>query len=259
LTSPSIDGNAKLGPVASSMDVSLPASASQLFGAYNLDKQPKISTISRWRVVFTARWMPPGRLMGQIGTPSNGWIRSARRTRTVFGWAVRKRRVSANPFEGCTVEVPRTSQTRETKKEFTEAEAQTILRASDALGNPTDPGGRQAVGALAVRLLGGTGRRAYQLTQLRVQDIQHRACGHVLRITPDAGTVKTGKARTVPIFRIWSRWVCWTTSRRSRLARGSRGRCSSGVRHDLPVTPAIAMAVGVHLKAFPAVSTLARQ
>jgi hypothetical protein len=41
--------------------------------------------------------------------------------------------------------------------------------------------------------------RVGELTQLRVQDIEQRACGPVLRITPDAGTVKTGKARTVPI------------------------------------------------------------
>jgi site-specific recombinase XerC len=58
------------------------------------------------------------------------WLSAAR---TVFAWAVRKRRVPANPFEGCTVEVPRSNQTRETEKEFTEAEAQTILRASDGM------------------------------------------------------------------------------------------------------------------------------
>jgi integrase len=44
-----------------------------------------------------------------------------------------------------------------------------------------------------------TGARVGELTQLRVQDTELRACGPVLRITPDAGTVKTGKARTVPI------------------------------------------------------------
>jgi len=51
------------------------------------------------------------------------------------------------------------------------------------------------VGALAVSLLGA--RR--ELTQLRAQDIEQRTCGPILRITPDAGTVKTGKARAVPI------------------------------------------------------------
>jgi hypothetical protein len=49
-----IAGNAKLGSVTSSAGVSSSASASQLFEAYILDKQPKTSTISRWRVVFTA-------------------------------------------------------------------------------------------------------------------------------------------------------------------------------------------------------------
>jgi hypothetical protein len=42
-----------------------------------------------------------------------------------------------------------------------------------------------------------------------------------------------------PYFPIWSR-VCWTASRGSRFAWGSRGRCSSGLQHDLRVTPATA-------------------
>jgi hypothetical protein len=40
--------------------------------------------------------------------------------------------------------------------------------------------------------------RVGELTQLRVQDIEQQACGPVLPITPDAGTVKTG-TRTVPV------------------------------------------------------------
>jgi hypothetical protein len=154
LTSLSAAGNAKLGSAASSAGVSPSASASQVFQAYILDKQPKTSTISRWRVVFTAldaaretdgadwdaqQWLDSLRTESRSArTVRDIWLSAAR---TVFAWAVRKRRVPANPFEGCTVEVPRTSQTRETEKEFTEAEAQTILRASAALGNPMDPWG----------------------------------------------------------------------------------------------------------------------
>jgi integrase len=86
---------------------------------------------------------------------------------------------------------------RSTEKEFTEAEAQTILRASTALGSPSDPWG--AAKRWVPWLCAYSGARVGELTQLRVQDIEQRACGPVLRITPDAGTVKTGKARTVPI------------------------------------------------------------
>ena len=210
LTAPSIAGNAKLGLVTPSAGVSPSASASQLFEAYILDKQPKTSTVSRWRGVFTAldaareaegpewdaqQWLDTLRTESRSArTVRDIWLSAAR---TVFAWAVRKRRVPANPFEGCTVEVPRSNQTRETEKEFTEAEAQTILRASAALGNPTDPWG--AAKRWVPWLCAYSGARVGELTQLRVQDIEQRACGPVLRITPDAGTVKTGKARAVPI------------------------------------------------------------
>jgi hypothetical protein len=124
LTAPNIGENAKLGPAASSTDVSLPASASQLFEGYILNKQPKTSTISRWRVVFTAldasreadgpdwdaqQWLDSLRTENRSArTVRDIWLSAAR---TVFAWAVRKRRVPANPFDGCIVEVPRTSQT----------------------------------------------------------------------------------------------------------------------------------------------------
>jgi integrase len=84
-----------------------------------------------------------------------------------------------------------------TRNLITEAKALTILRASAALGDPTDPWG--AAKRRVPWLCAYSGARVGELTQLRVQDIEQRACGPVLRITPDAGTVKTGKARTVPI------------------------------------------------------------
>jgi integrase len=44
-----------------------------------------------------------------------------------------------------------------------------------------------------------TGARVGELTQLRACDIERRPFGPVMRITPDAGTVKTDEARTVPL------------------------------------------------------------
>jgi integrase len=48
-----------------------------------------------------------------------------------------------------------------------------------------------------------TGARVGELTQLRAGDVQARQgpAGSiwVLRLTPDAGTIKTGRARTVPL------------------------------------------------------------
>jgi hypothetical protein len=111
------------------------------------------------------------------------------------------------------------------------------LIASAALGNPTDPWG--AAKRWVPWLCAYSGARVGELTQLRVQDVEHRACGPVLRITPDAG--RPARPAQSPYIPIWSRWVCWTTSRRSRLAWGSRGLCSSGLRHDLPAIPTTAV------------------
>jgi integrase len=51
-------------------------------------------------------------------------------------------------------------------------------------------------GALVMRLHGA---RVGELTQLRVQDIERRTYGPVLRITPDAGPVKPAHSPFIPI------------------------------------------------------------
>jgi integrase len=184
------------------------------------DKQIKPSTIHRWRSVFTAldiedwrapHWDAQQWLDGLVGTGApprkpitvrDIWLSAVR---AVFGWAIRKRRkdtegrllVETNPFEGCSVTVPNKPITRETGKAFNDDEIKAILRASAALGNPTEP--RGAAKRWVPWLCAYTGARVGELSQLRVQDIAQRTCGPVLRITPDAGPVKSDKARTVPI------------------------------------------------------------
>lgn len=44
-----------------------------------------------------------------------------------------------------------------------------------------------------------SGARPGEITQLRGQDIERRGQIYVMKLTPAAGTIKTGKARTVPI------------------------------------------------------------
>jgi len=195
-------------------------SAVRLLEAYCRAKQTSPRTLARWRCVFTAldalpaqeavrdrrgaqRWLDS--LVG-AGTPPRGH-RTVRETwlsacNAVFGWGVQHDHVEVNPFEKCKVEVPRQTSTREAGKAFTDDEAVTILSA--ALRVEAVPWGRQEHHWAAVRrwvpwLLAYTGARVGELAQLRTQDIERRDCGPVLRITPDAGTVKTGKARTVPI------------------------------------------------------------
>jgi integrase len=219
-TSPSSNGQRSAAVIADRTSRPQLPSAMALFQAYIKDKQPKPSTIHRWRSVFTGldiedwrapHWDAQQWLDGLVGTGTPArkpitvrdiWLSAVR---AVFGWAIRKRRkdgegrllVETNPFEGCSVTVPNKSITRETGKAFNDDEIKTILRASAALGNPTEP--RGAAKRWVPWLCAYTGARVGELTQLRVQDIEQRTCGPVLRITPDAGTVKTDKARTVPI------------------------------------------------------------
>jgi integrase len=196
-----------------------------LFDAYCQDKEPAASTVNRWRAVFTVLdtveswyapcwdaqvWLDGLKTEDRSSrTVRDVWLSAAR---TVCGWAVRKKRLPTNPFEGCTVEVVKVVETRETEKEFTEAEAQTILRAS-LLVEVQALGAKGAEWSAARRwvpwLCAYTGARVGELTQLRVQDVECRPSDPrgplagaeypVLRITPEAGTVKTGKARTVPL------------------------------------------------------------
>lgn len=131
------------------------------------------------------------------------WLSAAR---TVYRWALRRRLIESNLFEGCVVEVPRRVTTRETGRAFTEAEAQTVLLAAQLV--PLLPIGAKGSEWAACRrwvpfLCAYTGARVREMTQLRAGDMEKRLGQHgplwVLKVTPDAGTVKTGKARALPV------------------------------------------------------------
>jgi integrase len=192
-------------------------SAMALFELSCGDRSLKPSTIIDHRCVFTAldkedwrapewdaqHWLDTLVTSRKPQTVRTKWLSPAH---ALFNWVRRKRikdaegrlLVETNPFEGCSITVPKRRITRATGKAFTDEETQTILRASTALGAPVGP--PEAMQRWVPWLLAYTGARGGEITQLRVQDIeQHRACGPALLITPDAGTQKTDKARLVPI------------------------------------------------------------
>jgi integrase len=182
-----------------------------LFDAWVTATQPAASTVNRWRGVFLdldKRFANAGDITEdearewakKLVTPQRGprtvndiWITAAR---TVFSWAIEERMISTNPFERAGITEPRRVQLRESKA-FTAGEAATILRASSAIGAPrtTLEGAIRWVSWLCAY----SGARAGEITQLRGADIQRRGEVHAMLITPAAGTVKTGKARSVPI------------------------------------------------------------
>src|SRR5262249_15967569 len=115
--------------------------------------------------------------------------------RTVFGWALAQGLITNNPFAGVRVTVPRKNITRETKA-FTDAEAKILLTAASAISNPRTKG--EVVRRWVPWLCAYTGARSGEITQLRGLDVLPHGVP-AIKITPEAGTVKTRKPRTVPL------------------------------------------------------------
>jgi integrase len=95
------------------------------------------------------------------------------------------------------VKVPKKPRTRETGKAFTLTEAQTILKAALAVRAPKTP--MERAKRWVPWLCAYSGARAGEITQLRGCDIERRAGFHVMKLTPEAGTIKTGDMRVVPL------------------------------------------------------------
>jgi integrase len=174
--------------------------------------KPANSTVDRWRVAFlrlrsdfpntNAAALLPEQMQhwanGLInsdrtaGTVANIWVRAAR---TVFAWAVDEKLISRNPFVGWRVKVPKKIETRETKA-FTNDEINAILSAALAIR-------LRSKGDAAKRwcpwLAAYSGARMGELTQLRGVDVVERDGIHAMKISPEAGTTKSGKARMVPL------------------------------------------------------------
>jgi integrase len=129
----------------------------------------------------------------KAGTVNDVWLSAARR---VFGWAEKERLIDSNPFKRVRITVPRRIKHRETDA-FMLAEWTTILKAASDIGTPKTT--FQGAQSWVPWLCAYSGARPGEITQLRGVDIQPRGHIHVMKLTPEAGTIKTGKARTVPI------------------------------------------------------------
>lgn len=124
--------------------------------------------------------------------------------RTVLSWAVANDRLKVNVADQVRQEVPKRKLDRE--QGFTLEEATAVLKASRAY-EPVErenPANREAPQTTAAKrwapiLCAFTGARIAEITQLRKQDIRLEGDIAVLRITPDAGTVKAGGYRDVPL------------------------------------------------------------
>jgi integrase len=116
--------------------------------------------------------------------------------KAVFGWAVANGRVQSNPAQGVTIKLGTPRKVR--SQGFSDDEARAILAAALSYVPGT---GERPYTAFAKRwvpwLCAFTGARVGEIAQLRRQDLRREGDDWVIRITPDAGTVKTNQARDV--------------------------------------------------------------
>lgn len=124
--------------------------------------------------------------------------------RTLFRWAVDNDRLPENPADTVKQPKPRSVRTREAG--YTYAEAVKLLKASRAYVPHADDLGRirempelTAAKRWVPIVCAFTGARVSEITRLRKEDIQEIDGHWVVRITPEAGTVKTGAFRDVPL------------------------------------------------------------
>jgi integrase len=118
--------------------------------------------------------------------------------KTVFGWAVKNRKLTSNPAAGITVTFAKPVRLRQ--KGFTETEASAVLRHASSY----KPAGREAPKTTVAKrwapwLCAYTGARIGEMLQLRKEDLRREGKVYILRITPEAGTVKGRKFRDVPL------------------------------------------------------------
>lgn len=185
-----------------------------LFGAYVAARKPAAGTINRWRAVFKHLQAAfPERSAGALSEDdARAWkdtlVTSKRSAvtidavwlpavKTAFSWALTQKLIRSNPFATIKIDVPKVVVLREEGKIFRPEEAQLILRASSAVTNLRDafPRAKRWV----MWLCAYSGARSGEITQLRGIDVTPRPDFHVMRLTPEAGTIKTGSARTVPL------------------------------------------------------------
>ncbi|PVA06178.1 integrase [Thalassorhabdomicrobium marinisediminis] len=124
--------------------------------------------------------------------------------RTLLQWAVDNDQIPENP--ALTVKQPKPRRVFNRERGYTDAEAVKVLKASRSYEPNADVNGyvREKPALVAAKrwvpiICAFTGARVSEITQLRKEDIRHEDGMWIARITPDAGTVKAGGYRDIPL------------------------------------------------------------
>jgi integrase len=190
--------------------------AAELFETWRTERRPSSGTIETWQPILAklAKAFPDGgpstrddalrwlkerinektkRGVRSAATVKNNWLRACN---TVFAWATVDGLVSCNPFKDIKLTVPKREQLRDTKA-FRANESAKILIASLAIADVTKPA--DAAKRWVPWLCAYSGARPGEITQLRGCDVKQLDGIWALLLTPEAGTIKSRKARFVPL------------------------------------------------------------
>jgi integrase len=117
--------------------------------------------------------------------------------RAACSWAVKERLMTSNPFAKAEVKVPKNKPRLRETQAFNDDEVKLVLSSALAIQDTRSP--TMAARRWVLWICAYTGARAGEITQLRIQDVITQDGVDALRLTPEAGSIKTGKARTVPL------------------------------------------------------------
>lgn len=191
-----------------------------LFDGYVAERKPAAATVKAWRRQLKRFIEHLGHDDAQrvtradvvawkdklVRTPGRGGKPKSARTiqdtylaglKTILAWGAANGVIENNPAEGVKVAARKSIKLRE--KGFTDEEALKILSATLQEPNEQLSEERRRARRWVPWLCAYSGARVNEITQLRGVDISQDGGVWVLRITPEAGSVKTGEARIVPI------------------------------------------------------------
>lgn len=132
--------------------------------------------------------------------------------KTTFRWAVENQKLAGNPAATARVRGPKRVHMRE--RGLTNDEAKTILAATLTPPPPRLSPERVLARRWVPWLCAYTGARVNEITQLRGKDVAEIDGIWTIKITPEAGRIKTSVARTIALPRTWLNKASLTSQER---------------------------------------------
>ncbi|MEH2529937.1 integrase [Bradyrhizobium sp. AZCC 1588] len=153
--------------------------------------------LSRITPADVQRWGDERSAEGKSAKTINGTDFAA--LRAVFGWGTGRRGwLTTNPAEEAKIEGRGKKTTRE--KYFLEHEIAAVLQAALAAeGSPRENSKTTAAKRWVPWLCAYSGARVAEMIQLRKQDVRREKDRWIMRLTPEAGGIKTDTFRDVPV------------------------------------------------------------